>query len=546
MEQILGRGIRNLSHCSLPFEERNVEIYMHGTILNNKENEEAVDVYIYRLAKNKAKNIGRVTRLLKETSVDCILNIGQSNFTEQKLLSISENQNIKLRLSTGNKEINHKIGDRPYSEICDYMESCEYKCIGNNRPIQETNKDLYTENFLQSNNGRIMKRIREIYRDRENGQHFYNLSQIIDMVNAIKQYPIEQIYSALSSFIKNKNEYIIDRYGRRGNLINKGNIYAFQPVEINDESITIFERKIPIDYKRSNIIMEIPKEFDENKGNMSVEKLNYQTILNEINFNLENATTVQNIPHGEQNWYKHASKILNHLQLVHNINYEDYLKYIIHHNIDMLMPDKKMVLISHMYSKIRDSKNMSETEQEIKSYLDSNIISHKNKSGFLLVDTKNWTLFIQSSENAQLWEEAEPEDVRNFEISGTLGSKLKVNSSQYSKIIGFIDMFRNGKEMVFRIKDTTQMQNNTGTRINSQTPGKSDIIKRLNEIVYKGQVVADPMYSLIKSKEIMQQGLCAIVEILLRDKTKKQDNNQTWYLNPSQAMYNNIAKFRKT
>ena len=546
LEQILGRGIRNLSHCALPFEERNVEIYMHGTILNNKDSEEAVDVYIYRLAKNKAKNIGRVTRLLKETSVDCILNIGQSNFTEQKLLSISENQNIKLRLSTDNKEINHKIGDRPYSEICDYMENCEYKCIGTNRSIQEPSKESYSENFLQSNNERIMKRIREIYRDRENGQHFYNLSQIIDMVNAIKQYPIEQIYSALSTFIKNKNEYIIDKYGRRGNLINKGNIYAFQPVEINDESITIFERKIPIDYKRSNVIMEIPKEFDENKTNATVQKINYQEILNEINLNLENATSVQNIPHGEQNWYKHASKVLNHLQLVHNISYEDYVKYIIHHNIDMLMPDKKMILISHMYSKIRDSKNMSETEQEIKSYLDSNIISYKNKSGFLLVDTKNWTLFIQSPENAELWEEAEPEDVRNFEISGTLGSKLRVNSSQYSKIIGFIDMFRNGKEMVFRIKDTTQMQNNTGTRINSQTPGKGDIIKRLNEIVHNGEVVSDPMYSLTKSKEIMQQGLCVIVEILLRYKTSTQHNNQTWYLNPAQAMYNNIAKFRKT
>ena len=276
------------------------------------------------------------------------LNIGQSNFTEQKLLSISENQNIKLRLSTNNKEIVHKIGDRPYSEICDYMESCEYKCIGNNRPVQETSKDLYTDNFLQSNNGRIMKRIREIYRDRENGEHFYNLSQIIDMVNAVKQYPIEQIYSALSIFIKNKNEYIIDKYGRRGNLINKGNIYAFQPVEINDESITVFERKIPIDYKRSNVIMEIPKEFDENKSNASLEKINYREILNEINFKLENATSVQNIPHGEQNWYKHASKVLNHLQLVHNISYEDYVKYIIHHNIDMLMPDKKMVLISHI------------------------------------------------------------------------------------------------------------------------------------------------------------------------------------------------------
>ena len=196
-------------------------------------------------------------------------------------------------------------------------------------------------------------------------------------------------------------------------------------------------------------------------------------------------------------------------------SYEDYVKYIIHHNVDMLMPEKKLILISHMYSKVRENNKMSELEQEIKSYLDANMITHKNKGGFLMIDTKNWKLYIQSSENSQQWEEAEPEDVRNFEISGSLASKMKVESAQYSKIIGFIDMFRNGKEMVFRIKDTTQMQNNTGTRINSQTPGKGDIIKRLNEIVHDGETVTEPMYNLTKSKEIMQQGLCVIVELLL-------------------------------
>ena len=54
LEQIFGRGVRNLSHCLLPFEERNVEIYMHGTVLEYIVLVEAVDIFIYRLAKNKA------------------------------------------------------------------------------------------------------------------------------------------------------------------------------------------------------------------------------------------------------------------------------------------------------------------------------------------------------------------------------------------------------------------------------------------------------------------------------------------------------------
>ena len=58
-EQIIGRGVRNLSHCMLPFEERNVEIYMYTTspITNNDNKIEVADMYLYRLAEKKAKEL---------------------------------------------------------------------------------------------------------------------------------------------------------------------------------------------------------------------------------------------------------------------------------------------------------------------------------------------------------------------------------------------------------------------------------------------------------------------------------------------------------
>ena len=83
IEQILGRGVRNLSHCMLPFEERNVEIYLHAT--NPIEDKETTDLYIYRYAEKKSVEIGKINRILKETAVDCILNIGQTEFTIEKL-----------------------------------------------------------------------------------------------------------------------------------------------------------------------------------------------------------------------------------------------------------------------------------------------------------------------------------------------------------------------------------------------------------------------------------------------------------------------------
>ena len=544
IEQITGRGVRQKSHCLLPFEERNVEIYMHGIVLKNKQ-EEATDIYIYRLARNKADKIGKVTRLLKEISVDCLLNIGQGNFTVDKMASIAANQNIKLNIAS-NKTINFKIGDKPFTDICDYMADCAYKCNKkyNTLKIDKPLQELYTDSYLQSNNQHIMKRIRDLYREKTNGKHFYNLIEIIESINITKQYPISQIYSALSVFINNKNEYIIDKYGRRGNLINKGDIYAFQPIEISDENITVFERKVPIDLKRNNITIEIPKSFPETDL-VKTSEIEYETIIREINKNVNISREEHIITQGDQNWYKHASLVSNHLQLIHGIIFEKYIDYIIYHCVDTLMPDEKLKVISYMYSHIRNDKDLTEIERVIKSYLDKEIMTYKNKSGILLVNLKGWELYIQSSEDASKWELAQPEDIRNFEISNTLSNKFMKDTTIYSNIIGFIDMFRNSKEMVFRIKDLSQMQNNTGTRINGQTPGKGDIIKRLNSIVYDGETMEDPMYSLLKSKEIMQQGLCVIVELLLRHRTEGKYKNKIWYLNPQEAMYNKIAKFRR-
>ena len=36
IEQTIGRAVRNCSHKDLPFVERNVEIFLHCTILPNK------------------------------------------------------------------------------------------------------------------------------------------------------------------------------------------------------------------------------------------------------------------------------------------------------------------------------------------------------------------------------------------------------------------------------------------------------------------------------------------------------------------------------
>ena len=38
-EQVIGRAVRNKSHCMLPYNNRNVEIYLYGTELKDSDEE---------------------------------------------------------------------------------------------------------------------------------------------------------------------------------------------------------------------------------------------------------------------------------------------------------------------------------------------------------------------------------------------------------------------------------------------------------------------------------------------------------------------------
>lgn len=276
VEQIIGRAVRNLSHCKLDFKKRNVEIYLHGTILPQEGDaglEESADLYVYRYAEKKAVQIGEVTRLLKTIAVDCILNIGQTNFSVKKLLSNAANQNLTIKLSRYSQEIPFQIGDRPFSEMCDYMKNCEFVCSPM-ETITNPKKENYNNTFAQTNQDRIIKRIRELFREKMPDiegampyltHAYYEREHLINAITIVKHYPIEQIYSALSALINNKNEYLIDAYGRTGRLIDKYDAktdtayYVFQPTEITDENASIYERTTPIEYKRNNITLEIDK-----------------------------------------------------------------------------------------------------------------------------------------------------------------------------------------------------------------------------------------------------------------------------------------------
>ena len=79
------------------FYKKNVEIFLYGTKLTDPT-VECIDLYVYRTAEQKSVKIGKITRLLKENSIDCILNKTQQEFNASVM-----NKTVELTLSNDDK-----------------------------------------------------------------------------------------------------------------------------------------------------------------------------------------------------------------------------------------------------------------------------------------------------------------------------------------------------------------------------------------------------------------------------------------------------------
>lgn len=570
IEQILGRGVRNLSHCALPFALRNVELYLHSTMLPKTPIDEAADLYVYRLAERKAVLIGKVTRLLKEIAVDCQLNIGQMNMTVAKIAEIAANEVTTLTLSTEEKQIEYRIGDKPFTDICDYMENCSFQCSPNIRvDPKKTILDTYNNDFVKMNQEQISRRIRDLFKE----QPFYKRRILVNGINVVKEYPLEQIYYVLTEFVRNKNEYLTDRYGRLGHLVNKGEIYAFQPTEIGDTNSSILERTVPVEYKRQGLQMALPKEvkrlananaaaspvsaismpagpkklkkavlLEQHRDDVLPADIDNSAIIQEMKGNLETIKMRQSLKSGEKNWYKHASLVIEELKELHGMTDEEIDRFTIQHMIDMMVFDEKFALVKYIYAKVRfESKKMSDeiTESYVeglaKDYLDKKIITANSKTGILLTRDNGYKIYIQSAANSTAWTEAESEEIRMYAESGALG-KFIVNPASYPRMISFINLFKN-REMVFKVKDTEQKWGNKGARVDDA--GKGDIIKIVNFLV------GNAAYTEENTATILKIGLCVMLEMLARRKMEKKVDNKTWFLDPEQTVINKVTEYTK-
>jgi hypothetical protein len=249
LEQIIGRGVRFRSHCNLPFEKRNVQIYIHGSKLHPELGDfEPVDLYMYRKAEMKSIQIGKVTRLLKETAVDCLLTENQSLLTQEELKKVESNQQIECLLSDGSR-IQYQPGDQPFTNMCDWMDTCYYKCnVGGNpttsREIDATSSiqySTYSTHHINTYVDSIHTRIYDLFQT----EQIYDKTELIRHIQYTREYPLDAIYSTLNDYIQYPDQYpIVNAKGTVGRLRRSAHQYFFQPNAITDPYSSLQENML--------------------------------------------------------------------------------------------------------------------------------------------------------------------------------------------------------------------------------------------------------------------------------------------------------------
>jgi hypothetical protein len=547
-EQIIGRAVRNFSHKDLPFEKRNVSIFMYGTILDDNT-EEAADLYVYRVAEYKAIQIGKVTRVLKETAIDCIINHDQTKFTQENFKS-NLKEPITQELSTGQILNNYKIGDSPFSPSCDYMAECNFNC----RPdatIDEDklNEDTYDEKFIVMNSEKIVQRIRMLFKE----GFFYKKETLLNAIRTPKEYPYVQIYSALTQLIDDENEFIVDKYGRNGRLVNIGDYYLFQPIELKDKNISIFERSVPIDYKHDMINFEINQKVvkpvidKRNLNKDNIEEINFsegKEIINKMKVNYDitiHFLKESKVPRGDDNWYKYCGIVIKKMSKEYIDSKKYLLKFLVAHMIELLLFDDKINLMNYIYSLKSETMKKDSLELFVREYFQINSITTKTITAFIMYKLNKRVIMLLDNKNK--WMEATSEEQRDISLSKEIKDLLTFNKDDYNQTVGFLGYKKGNKYLAFKTKDMGSKRD-TGAICEDATKDKNLI--QLNNIIGEEKYTIQNTKA-VKDKDgnILQEAvgnteLCVFKELILRYFNAVEENNKKWFLTPEMAIYHKL------
>jgi hypothetical protein len=239
MEQVLGRGIRTCSHSLLPPEQRNCTTYLLINTFGEGQDTETADMYMYRNALKKAVEVGRVTRVLKKYALDCNLNRDAIIVT-----GLASQRHIDSQ-GTVREEVN--VNDTPYTNLCDWIETCDYTCA---KPVnidpEHADLSTYDEYAVRWRETELKSAIRKLFEEGEQPEF-----QIADILDAMSDVPHRAISGLLADIVGNR-AFRLRVKGNEGYIVYRNGYFLFQPDYLSDIRIPLSLRVADVPVKQDS------------------------------------------------------------------------------------------------------------------------------------------------------------------------------------------------------------------------------------------------------------------------------------------------------
>ena len=499
---------------------------MYGTILEQDDSVEAIDMYIYRSAESKAKKIGLVSRVLKETAIDCLLQPSSENMTIENM-----NQNVSLNLSN-KKIIDFNIGDEPYSSTCDYMQSCDYKCkiIHNNDIVDsstmvdksQVDSSTISQRHLNNNIVSLKNRIKDLFFEK----YVYTRDDIDKLVNYNKIYNPYQIELALKELTNDNLELVVDKYDRKGYVVAIDDLYIFQPFQIRNKNVVMEHRTLPLFHKREFIPLKLNKSVKkesntQNEGIFITEDFNNRQLIDNVNKYMETHI-----------WNKHKSLYEGILTIIQGNNLENVMDHIsVFHYLDTQVTYKlKLKMLKDYYA------DKTKFQEYLQNYFDKFIFESKFYDGFII--NRDSDLILHRYDKVENeWHETILTDSSSYsQFREVIDNKFKITLN--NQMLGY---YYPNKKHILQFKMKSIM--NSGER------GKSGTICDKLDLTYI-KTYTDSLFSFMNEKQVSQiqllldsntmtrKSICAMIELLLRYFDYKNFNEKTWFVSPHIALFN--------
>jgi hypothetical protein len=509
-------------------KERNATIFLHCITFPQERNKETIDLYSYRLALKKAKQIGEVSRLLKIHALDCNLNRDAILIMGQPPVVMIDSQGITRN------DVN--INDTPFSPLCDWLETCEYKCVPEVnvdlktlKKLEELDTSTYDEFSARYRESLLKAQVRNLFAQ----QAFFDVDLFRQNFSNIPN----QVYGMLiSNILGNKNFHVKHR-GIDGYVIYRNKYFLFQPSIIKDESIPLVLRTTFFNVRRDHFIpQKIEQKVIENAPQDEDSPEEAQGIDNKWRTLASWAKSIVETP--VITLIDDVDRLLN---LIAGANSKKYKRYKQEFESILAVPSlfkNKAHLGDAILQYLFDEwLTVSEQEGAIRSGSDEraggeNLLKIGSGGGvqvFRFVNIKTGEVDYKRVDGEPL-----PKSLMDIINSSTTDDVLRRRPyvGQIGPFYGFITtkgadafVFKQGKP----VKDGTKPGRGAECAIVSET---ADKIKNLGEIieVYGKEHIDDNTFGAIKNMNAIQ--LCVITNIFLRLMDLQRTRRTRWFFRP--------------